>query len=62
MIRAILFLAAALVPAFAQDVVLPDGKAKEVVSQACSDCHGLEKIVDNPMSVREVAEPPSRRW
>lgn len=43
----------ALIPAFAQDVVLPDGKAKDVVAQACSDCHGLDKIVDNPMSAEK---------
>jgi len=36
--------------ALGQDVVLPDGKAKAVVESACADCHGLEKIVDNPMT------------
>jgi len=40
--------------AAAQDVVLPDGKAKAVVESACGDCHGLDKIVDNPM--------PSEKW
>src|SRR5271165_2209203 len=34
--------------AFADDVVLPEGKAKATVESACSDCHGLDKIVDNP--------------
>jgi competence ComEA-like helix-hairpin-helix protein len=36
--------------AFADDVVLPDGKAKTTVENACGDCHGLDKIVDNPES------------
>jgi competence protein ComEA len=34
--------------AFADDVVLPDGKAKATVESACTDCHGLDKIIDNP--------------
>jgi competence ComEA-like helix-hairpin-helix protein len=35
---------------FAQDVVLPDGKAKKLIEDTCSECHGLEQVVNNPMS------------
>jgi competence ComEA-like helix-hairpin-helix protein len=41
-------LAAALVLAAsvpAQDVVLPDGKAKNLIQNTCSECHGLETVV-----------------
>jgi len=34
----------------ADDIVLPDGKAKTTIQNACSECHGLEQIVDNVMS------------
>ena len=36
--------------AFAQDVVLPDGKAKALVQDACGDCHGLDRVVSSGMS------------
>jgi competence ComEA-like helix-hairpin-helix protein len=36
-----------------QDVVLPDGKAKAIVQSACADCHGLDTVVNNPMSSEE---------
>jgi competence protein ComEA len=36
--------------AAAQDIVLPDGKAKAIVQSACADCHGLDTVVNNPMS------------
>ena len=36
--------------AFGQDVVLPDGRAKAIVQAACSECHGLDQVVSNPMS------------
>jgi competence protein ComEA len=36
--------------AAAQDVVLPDGKAKTMVQDACSDCHGLDRVVSSGMS------------
>ncbi|MGD1073216.1 MAG: helix-hairpin-helix domain-containing protein [Bryobacteraceae bacterium] len=36
--------------ALADDVVLPEGSAKKTVENACGDCHGLDKIVDNPES------------
>ena len=52
-LRAILLSLLAMAPAFAQDVVLPDGKGKEIVQQACADCHGLEQIVNNPMSAEK---------
>lgn len=38
---------------FAQDVTLPDGKAKAFVQSACSECHGLEQVVSNPKSAEE---------
>src|SRR5438270_12781242 len=34
----------------AQDVVLPDGKAKGLVQSSCAECHGLDQVVGNPMS------------
>jgi competence protein ComEA len=37
-------------PALAQDAVLPDGKAKALVQNNCADCHGLDTVVNNPMS------------
>src|SRR4051812_45999851 len=36
--------------AAAQDVVLPDGKAKNLVQNSCSECHGLDQVVSNTMS------------
>jgi len=36
--------------ALADDVVLPDGKAKTLIENSCSDCHGLDEVVSNPMS------------
>jgi competence ComEA-like helix-hairpin-helix protein len=35
--------------ALADDVVLPDGKAKTTIENNCSECHGLEQVVNNPM-------------
>jgi len=52
--RAVLISLFIVASAAGQDVVLPDGKAKAVVESACADCHGLDKIVDNPM--------PSEKW
>jgi competence ComEA-like helix-hairpin-helix protein len=46
---AILFIAASCA-VFAQDIVLPDGKAKAFVQSACTECHGLDQVVSNPMS------------
>src|SRR5882672_2745546 len=34
----------------AQDVVLPDGKAKKLIEETCSECHGLDQVVSNAMS------------
>jgi competence ComEA-like helix-hairpin-helix protein len=39
--------------AWAQDIVLPDGKAKEIVQNSCTDCHGLDTIAGNPMSAEK---------
>ena len=36
--------------AWAQDIVLPDGKAKPIIEGACTDCHGLDQVVQNGMS------------
>ena len=50
----ILFLALAIAgSAFAQDVVLPDGKAKSIVQSACSECHGLDQVVSSQMSAEK---------
>ncbi len=34
----------------AQEIVLPDGKAKKLVENNCADCHGLDQVVNSPMS------------
>ena len=36
------------------DVVLPDGKAKAVIENSCTECHGLDTIVGTPM--------PAEKW
>jgi competence protein ComEA len=38
----------------AQDIVLPDGKAKKIIENACTECHGLDTVVSNPM--------PATKW
>jgi competence protein ComEA len=38
----------------AQDIVLPDGKAKKLIEETCSECHGLDQVVTNAM--------PSDAW
>lgn len=35
---------------YGQDIVLPAGKAKTLVENTCSECHGLDQVVSNPMS------------
>jgi competence protein ComEA len=37
----------------AQDIVLPDGKAKSLVQDTCTECHGLETVVATGMSSTE---------
>ena len=32
--------------AMAQDIVLPDGKAKKLVENTCTECHGLEHVAN----------------
>ena len=32
------------------DVVLPDGKAKALIQNTCTECHGLDQVVSSPMS------------
>lgn len=39
--------------ALAQDIVLPDGKAKKIVEQTCTECHGLEHVVNASLSPDE---------
>jgi competence ComEA-like helix-hairpin-helix protein len=34
----------------AQEQELPDGKGKETIQTTCAECHGLDKIVDQPRS------------
>ncbi len=34
----------------ADDVVLPDGKAKALIENTCTECHGLDQVVSSPMS------------
>jgi competence ComEA-like helix-hairpin-helix protein len=41
------------VAALAQDVVLPDGKAKALVEGACAECHGLDQVVQSGMSASD---------
>jgi competence ComEA-like helix-hairpin-helix protein len=36
------------------DIVLPDGKAKTLIENTCTECHGLDTIVSNPM--------PAEKW
>src|ERR1700710_2772879 len=36
---------------FADDVVLPDGKGKKIIEGNCADCHGLDQVVQSPMSL-----------
>ena len=50
MIRLVLVSTALCGAAFAQDIVLPDGKAKPFIQSACTECHGLDQVVSNPMS------------
>lgn len=45
------------------DIVLPAGEGKEIVESACTDCHGLERIVRQALTaeqwrsnVREMVE------
>ncbi|MDP9170609.1 MAG: helix-hairpin-helix domain-containing protein [Acidobacteriota bacterium] len=37
----------------AQDVVLPDGKAKKIIENNCSDCHGLDQVAQSQMSAAD---------
>src|SRR5579862_2386121 len=39
--------------ALADDVVLPDGKAKTTIENTCAECHGLEQVVNTPMSAEK---------
>lgn len=41
------FAAAALL---ADDPVLPDGKAKKLIENSCTECHGLDQVTGSPMS------------
>ncbi|MDQ1474634.1 MAG: competence protein ComEA [Bryobacterales bacterium] len=34
----------------ADDIVLPAGKAKTLIENTCTECHGLDQVVNNAMS------------
>jgi competence ComEA-like helix-hairpin-helix protein len=36
------------------DIVLPDGKAKTLIENTCTECHGLDTVVGTPM--------PAEKW
>ena len=38
---------------YAQDIVLPDGKAKTLIQNTCIECHGLDMVVSSNMSPDE---------
>jgi competence ComEA-like helix-hairpin-helix protein len=42
--------AAAALALMADDIVLPAGKAKTLIENTCTECHGLDQVVSNPMS------------
>ena len=46
-----LFTFAAL--AYSQDIQLPDGKAKTLIQNTCTECHGLDMVVSATMSPEE---------
>ena len=39
--------------ACAQDIILPDGKAKTLIQNTCTECHGLDVVVSASMSPEE---------
>ena len=45
---------------YAQDVVLPDGKAKSIVENACAECHGLDQVVSSGMSADDWRKTVNR--
>lgn len=49
---AILFVAAAIIVQ-AQDIILPDGKAKMLIQNTCTECHGLDVVVSASLSPEE---------
>ena len=42
--------------AFGQEVVLPEGEAKEIVEAACSSCHELSEVTKNRLSREDWQE------
>jgi competence ComEA-like helix-hairpin-helix protein len=36
--------------AVADDDVLPEGKAKKIIENSCTDCHGIDEVISTPMS------------
>jgi competence ComEA-like helix-hairpin-helix protein len=42
--------------AMAQDIVLPEGKAKKLVENTCTECHGLEHVVNAALSPTQWRE------
>jgi len=45
---------------YAQDIVLPDGKAKPIVENACAECHGLDQVVSSGMSADDWRKTVNR--
>jgi competence ComEA-like helix-hairpin-helix protein len=42
--------AVAALTLMADDIVLPTGKAKTLIENTCTECHGLDQVVNNAMS------------
>jgi len=42
-----------LAAALAEDVVLPEGKAKKLIEETCSECHGLDQIANASLSTAQ---------
>lgn len=51
--RVFAFLLLSSLPVLAQDIVLPDGKAKPIIESACTECHGLDQVVQSGMSASD---------
>jgi len=58
----LVFLSFSAVSAYAQanDIVLPDGKAKTLIQNTCTECHGLDTVVSTPMSPEKWRETVKR--
>ena len=52
-VRVSLLACAFAIAALPDDIVLPDGKAKTLIENTCSECHGLDAVVSNSMSAEK---------